>query len=210
MRVFLAVSAALFLFACNWVVTKAPLFSTADGAHAPRLRNGVWAFPSPDGCVFDQRKPITVWPDCVDVLIVRDGSWMALDRKDAKTSWTATSVVLAAGQPRILQMSQDDSSGAGSAPAGYTYYGLKPTRTDRQGRIIAYTAWPVLCGPPAPQTAETQKRSGTLSPFPGMTLDADDDDCTTGSRDAVRNAADASLMWPVAGFQPHWVRDGYR
>ena len=40
MRVFVAICAMLALSACNWVVTKAPLFGSADQAGAPQLRLG--------------------------------------------------------------------------------------------------------------------------------------------------------------------------
>ncbi len=41
MRVFVAVSAALVLFGCNWVVTKAPLFGPAPvTGRQPHLRLG--------------------------------------------------------------------------------------------------------------------------------------------------------------------------
>jgi hypothetical protein len=208
MRVFLAVSAALLLFACNWVVTKAPLFSTADEAHAPRLRNGIWAFPSKDGCDFDAHKPITAWPECVDVLIVSGDRWISPDRAGGKKPSTVMNIILASGSPRILQYAQGESTDAGTAGAGYGYYALKATKTDRQGRITAFVTWPVLCGPPPPQTGETQKRSGTLHPFPGMTLDANDDDCTTNSQEDLRNAADASQLLSEQGPPVHWVRDG--
>ena len=57
---------------------------------------------------------------------------------------------------------------------------------------------------------ETAGPAPVTHPFPGMTMDANDSDCTTTSREAVREAADASQLWSETTFAAHWVRDGDR
>src|SRR5579863_3459360 len=142
MRVFVAVSAALVLFGCNWVVTKAPLFGRADEAGAPQLRSGVWSAGSSSECAFDERRPIADWPDCAGRLVIGDGGWTTPDRENGRWSWATPRVPLTGGTPQILQ-TPPDATGKG-ADGGYSYYGLGAKRRDRGGRITAFKIWPVL------------------------------------------------------------------
>jgi len=209
MRVFVAVSAALMLFGCNWVVTKAPPFGAADAAGAAQLRPGVWSAGPSSDCVFDERRPITDWPDCAGRLVIRGGRWMTLDKKDGRWIWTTQRALLTGGSPQIMQTAPD-AAGKGT-DSGYSYYGLGAARRDRGGRITAFRMWPVLCGPPPPQAkAGDSGPPPATHPFPGLTMDAGDSDCTTASREAVRNAADASRLWADAALTAHWVRAGDR
>jgi hypothetical protein len=209
MRVFVAICATLALSACNWVVTKAPLFGPGDQAGAPHLRSGVWSAGSSSDCTFDERKPITAWPDCAGRMVIKDGRWMTLDKKGGRWTWTSLSVVLAGGAPQVLQVAPDAD---GKSPdAGYSYYGVAAAQRDRSGRITTFRTWPVLCAPPAPQAKAGDTGPPPVThPFPGLTMDANDSDCTTASRDAVRQAADASQLWSETTFAAHWVRDGDR
>jgi hypothetical protein len=210
MRVLLVVCAMLALSACNWVVTKTPLFNAADAAGAPQLRAGVWAAGPSDNCAFDEAKPMTDWPDCAGRLVVANGRWVMLDRKNGRWTRTIERVVLTGGSPQILQ-TPPDASGSG-ADTGFGYYAIKSASRDRSGRVTAFRMWPVLCGPPPPQakTGEAQP-SGSTHPFPGLTMDAGDSDCTTDSREAVRQAADASQLWAAdTVLTAHWVRAGDR
>jgi hypothetical protein len=208
MRVFVAVSAALMLFGCNWVVTKAPLFGPADEAGAPQLRSGVWGASSSKDCAFDQRKPVADWPDCAGWLIVKNGRWMFAENK-GRREWTVARVVLTAGSPQILQ-TPPELAGKG-ADATYSYYGLSAASRDKRGRITAFRMWPVLCGPPAPPAkAGDPAPAPAVHPFPGMTVDVNDSDCTTASREAVRQAADASQLWADTSLTARWIRDGDR
>jgi len=209
MRVFVAICAMLALSACNWVVTKAPLFGSADQAGAPQLRSGVWSAGSSSDCTFDERKPISDWPDCAGRVVIKDGRWMTLDKKDGRWTWTTQRVLLTGGAPQILQ-TPPDADGK-STDSGYSYYGVGAERRDRSGRITTFKMWPVLCGPPAPQAKAGDTGPAPVThPFPGMTMDANDSDCTTTSREAVREAADASQLWSETTFAAHWVRDGDR
>jgi hypothetical protein len=207
MRVFIAASVLLALSACNWVVTKAPLFGATDQVGARHLRPGVWSSGSSSDCAFDERKPITEWPDCAGRGIISDGRWTTLDKKDGRWTRSVLRVLLTGGSPQILQTPPQRSSKGGEG--SYAYYGLKAERLDRGGRITAFKMWPVLCSSPttAPKTGDTTSAPATR-PFPGMTMDASDSDCSTTSREALRQAADASQLWADTALTAHWVRDG--
>lgn len=207
MRVILAVIAALAVCACNWVVTKAPLFGPADAARAAKLRPGVWSAGASSDCKFDERAPITTWPDCAGRLVIRGDRWVTLDKKDGRWVWTNQPALLTGGTPQILQT--PPNADAKTSDAGYSYYGLLGKTHDRSGRVTAFTVWPVLCGPPAPK-APGDEPSPPVHPFPGITMDLGDSDCTTTSREALRSAADASRLWADTALTAHWVRAGDR
>ena len=206
MRIVVAALAVLALSACNWVATKTPLFGPADEAGALQLRSGVWVAFASDNCTFDERRPTSDWPDCAGWLVIKNGRWMFAEKKNGRTALTAARVVLTSGSPQILQ-TPPEATGKGTE-AAYSYYGLAATSRDKRGRITAFKLWPVLCGPPAGKDAAGQERP--VHPFPGMTMDAGDSDCSTGSRQAVRDAADASRLWADATPFAHWIRDGER
>ena len=198
--------AAAALGACNVVATKDPVFSQAD-ASPLKLHDGVWA-PEDGDCRFDQAKPVDAWPECAQALLVRDGEFLTW-QGDTK-SWRSDStgkVLIVAGDPMILQARDTPEN---SAPI-YVYAGFTP-KTDSQGRIVAIQAWPVLCGPPPPgPKGAPATQAGTKSPFPGMTMDAKNQTCTTSDPAALRGAAKASKGLATTGLSgAHWVRDGER
>ena len=67
-------------------------------------------------------------------------------------------------------------------------------RLDDQGRITAFTLWPVQCGPPPPKDNNgNDTAAATLKPLPGIELKPGDAVCSTSSVSApCRNAAKAS------------------
>ena len=195
------------LCACNVVATKAPLFSQAD-ASPLKLHDGVWA-PEDDRCRFDETKPVEAWPDCAQPLLVRDGEFLTW-QADSKT-WRSDAtgkILIVAGDPMILEARDTPAS---SEPV-YLYAGVVP-KLDASGRIIAVQVWPVLCGPPPPgPQGAPATQAGTKSPFPGMTMDAKGQTCTTRDPNALRSAARASKGLAATGglAGAHWVRDGER
>jgi hypothetical protein len=204
--------AASALSACNIVATKQPLFTQAD-ASPHHLRDGVWE-PKPDSdkCVFDESTPVDSWPECVDPVLVRNGELLSWQR-GAKVwkSDDTSKVLIVAGDPLILQLYDKPEQ---SDPV-YLYAGLDP-KFDAEGRIIAFQAWPVVCGPPPPP-APGQKASddalaaGTKTPFPGMTMDEKGQSCTTTDPAALRNAARASRALVKKDLPAmRWIRDGDR
>src|SRR6185312_2162812 len=181
MRIVVAVLAGVLVAACNAVVTSAAVFGPDDAAGAAGLRDGVWTAGPDAKCRYSERAPITAWPDCASRLVIKGGQWMELKRDGARWSWDSTSILLAAGQPMIVQLYVPANT---ETAATFNYAGLEPTARDGQGRITAFTGWQVLCGPPPPDPAQGQpKRYGTLTPLPGLTMDASNDDCTTTSKE---------------------------
>ncbi|HXQ14745.1 MAG TPA: hypothetical protein VN814_09005 [Caulobacteraceae bacterium] len=220
MRRLLITASLLLLGACNMVVTQDPLFTKADASL--QLREGVWLEPSDGPCDFDQSKPLAQWPSCAKGVIVSKGQIGAWDTDDKGVkTWKSSDVIFTAGQPPVAQvhLADMDVKGVGDVPlkpALYLYLVIKPTKTDDSGQIIAYTGWPILCGPPPPDGAKgpdgSSPRMGTLQPLPGLTMDKEGNNCTTASRDALRAAGVASEKWAQTGSMTvtHWVRDNDR
>lgn len=226
----LAVASLGLLCACNVVLTKAPLFTPADAAGAPSLRPGVWLlFEQPD-CKVDTAQSFVDWPDCAGGALVSAGEIAGHKSGAPKDELERMPVVLVAGQPRIAQFPVDvdtsaqasaSASGGASASASasggghaqpYGYAGVRPTKFDGKGRIVAFSYWPVDCGPPPPKDKNgADSAAGTLQPLPGMEMKPGDPVCTTSSKDALRAAAKASEAWsdkPIP--EAHWLRDGTR
>ena len=216
-RRLLVVAALVLLGACNMVVTKEPVFSPADARGAPPMRPGVWAGEPGANCQLDEGKPLADWPSCANGFVVLDDHTIGdFTDQGGKHVWSTTDVVLAAGEPRVLQVhaTSDDPL----MPSAYLYAGFEPAKLDGAGRIVAGRAWFVICGPPPPPTkapgpggADTQQqRVGTLHPFAGLTMDKDGVNCTPDSPAALQGAARQSreLTAPKDVSGSHWVRDG--
>jgi hypothetical protein len=221
MRLLLAIASLALLGACNMVVTKAPLFSKADTAGLAQLRPGVWRETTDKPCDFDETKPLADWPGCANGFITKDGQVGGYDTDaNGKKTWSSLELIVAGGEPRVMQvlMKELGVKGLGDLPFGpmYLYVAAHPTKTDAQGRIVAYSGWPILCGPPPPPDAKgpdgNSVRTGTLKPLPGLTMDKDGNNCTTTSQAAVQAAAKTSEQWQDsnATTENHWVRDGDR
>ena len=226
----LVLASLMLLGACNVVLTKEPLFRQADAAGAPTLKPGVWLlFLRPD-CTVDTAKSFVDWPDCAGGALVGDGEIAGHKSGTPADVLERVPVVLVAGQPRIVQLPVDiDTSAQASASASggatasasasggghaqpYAYAGLRPTKFDDQGRIVAFSYWPVACGPPPPKDKNgADTAMGTLKPLAGMEMKPGDPVCTTSSKDALRAAARASEAWsdkPIP--EARWLRDGTR
>ena len=214
MRIVL-ILALLMVGGCNMVVTPTPMFTKADGAGAPGFRPGVWRGKADANCVFDEASPLDSWPSCANGALV-DGDAISVVNSGSRERAAAAKIgyVLTVGDPRILQLSLAGlAPGMGLSLSGYLYGGVRPTKVDDQGRITAYTTWFVSCGPPPPKaTTSAGKISfATHSPFPGLVMDKDGENCTASSVEALRNAAIASAKLPDdSPSETRWVRDGDR
>lgn len=214
---------------CNVVLTKEPLFQGADAAGAPTLRPGVWAFFKEPGCQLDESRPFDEWPNCSGGGLVGADDIAGPKSNAPKGTLERSPYVLAAGDPRIaqVQVTIDTSVGASAEASGgaevtthssaaqskpWGYAGVKPTKFDAQGRIVAFVSWPVLCGPPPPKNAKGEDVAlGTLHPFKGMEMKPGDAVCTTRSVIALRAAAKASEAYAdKPAHELRWVRDGER
>lgn len=224
-RLLLVLAAALMLGGCNMVYAEQPLFTAADAAGAPAMRPGLWSKRAAD-CVFDGAKPIADWPECADPVLVTADRMGDPGKPDKQGAY-----ILAGGDPRVLQMELEMDP---DKPAIWIFVGVKPLKTDAEGRITEARTWMVLCGPPPPPRPETPDAAipenetpeqaeariqadiaatvaagVTREPLPG--LEVKEGMCVARERDPVRNAARASLAWDDG--EPsiiYWVRDGTR
>jgi hypothetical protein len=224
----LAIASLALLGACNVVMTKDPLFTHADEAGAPPLRPGVWLIFKEPGCQLDETKPFVDWPDCAGGGHVGPGEIAGHKSGAPKDQLERTPLVLAAGAPRVAQLRVDvsvsgeaDASASGGATASaeangggqaqpYGYAGLRPTKLDDAGRVVAFVFWPVACGPPPPKDKSgADTAAGTPKPLPGIEMKPGDAICTTSSKDALRAAAKASEAWAEHPLpEARWLRDG--
>lgn len=206
-----AVGLAATLSACNMVVTTEPTFMAADQA-TPMLREGLWVNEEKD-CKFDLKADATTWPECAHWVVIKGSALTGVSDKGEAFS---IPFVLAAGDPRVLQMRiEDEKAGEdGRKAAIYLYMGLRPRKSDKEGRIISYSGWIVQCGPPPPKDAKKpdgNPRYGTLKPSPGMIMDSDLSGCAPESKAALIKAAALSEKFEDLGASDEdsrWVRDG--
>jgi hypothetical protein len=219
-NVFVLAAAAFMLGACNLVVSPTPVFSPADAAGAPPFKPGLWASPDP-GCTFDAKAPLDGWPKCAngseiqpDAMIAKIDPSAATAQNDKSGSGprkVALKYVLAAGDPRVLQVDLHIRE-AGLGELGFFYFvAVKPTRFDADGRITAAQLWPIQCGPPPPPQATPNANGSDMSkgmvtqhPLPGLKVD--NGECTPVDKDAVRNAAVPSRAWADNIGELRWVR----
>jgi hypothetical protein len=214
MRYLVLLGAALLLGGCNMVVTTTPLFSKADEAGAARLKPGIWEGAPDSGCVFDEKTPVTTWPNCANAGIVTADGRIGGYQGDPPTL-QLNDIVLAAGDPLVMQIHNSEvAPGSGLTLTGYFYIALRPTKTDEHGRATAFTAWAVQCGPPPPNPPANASKIelGTRQPLPGLVMDKAHTNCTTSSAAALHGAAKASEQWAASGLSStsHWLRDGVR
>ena len=98
----------------------------------------------------------------------------------------------------------------------HCYAGLRADALDTEGRIVAFTTWPIWCGP-FPRRAEGEDGPAvTDAPFPGLTVVGEH--CVAEDVGALRGAAVASetllrseeLTEPPGLPRFRWIRDGWR
>jgi hypothetical protein len=191
--------------ACIAVGSREPLFFSADVGNAAAPRTGLWVSPDAD-CRFDPSAPASEWPDCANATVVR-----AHVLGPPNDPAHLMDYVLTGTDPRILQMPWPMSDRKKGAPS-YSYVGVKPTRTDDQGRFVEAQVWIVLCGEQTPpgRNLETDRKTAPpedFKPFKGMDWRKGDDFCVTDSKDGVLAAAKASQGWNTDPITAQWVRD---
>lgn len=196
---------AASLSACNMVVTTEPMFLAQDQA-TPALREGLWVNPK-DDCEFDIKTPATKWPECAQWIVIKGSSMTGTDEKGKDF---VVPFVLAAGEPRVMQVKIEDDKKA----AVYVYLGLRALKFDKQGQIVSYTGWLTQCGPPPPKDAKRpdgNPRYGSLQPSPGLIMDDDLSGCAPEDKAALIRAAGLSEAYEEASDKDdvsRWVRDG--
>ena len=202
---------AASLSACNMVVTTEPTFLAEDQA-TPTLREGLWVNEE-KGCKFDIKADARTWPECAHWIVVKGSAMTGVSEKGEAFN---VPFVLAAGDPRVLQMRiEDDKAGEdGKKAVLYLYMGIRPVKADKEGRIVAYGGWMVQCGPPPPKDAskpDGNPRYGALEPSPGIIMDSDLSGCAPDSKATLIKAAGLSEHFEnggASGENSRWVRDG--
>lgn len=211
MRIAGSICLGVLVASCNMVTSQTPLFSSADAQGQAQFRSGVW-MDEAKGCVVDTAMPIGQWPDCADAWVVHPGEILAgRDAKAPASTWQSYKTVVTSGNPAVLQIEVGDES---DGPKGYVYAGLRTLKTDGEGRIIEYKAWPALCGPP-PKADPTGEKSAVVSDqlIAGLVADKDKQDCTASAQGPVRASVAQSEAWNDTddnGGRDHarWIRDG--
>lgn len=194
------------LSACNMVVTTKPTFFAGDAAGAPALRDGLW-MRNEETCKFDTATPADKWPECAHWIQIEDGFIKGTGENGEPYK---IAFVLTASDPRILQIEIPDDK---TAAVLYLYMGIKPLKSDADGKIVEYSGWMVQCGPPPPKDAvkpDGKPVFGTLKPLPGMIMDPESSGCEPKDKAAMFGAAKASQAYDNAskGEVNRWVRDG--
>ena len=101
------------LAACNEMINSdQPLFSRGDGT----LRPGLWAVLD-TGCASPGTAAVQTWADCAMPIWVTDDTATVLMPKPTRGDF-----LLAAGDPRVVQVGFRDETGA----TGYSYAALRP------------------------------------------------------------------------------------
>lgn len=219
MRVFLALCLAVGVGGCNMVVSDKPLFSPADEA-GPVMREGVW-LQIDEVCPVNLDESTDWWPECANWGVLRNGVLQRPTQVNSEANpdwyeaWSQTPVVLAAGEPMILQAgSSHDEPFFAEWPEPrpalwetFNYQAVEPTALDEEGRIVAAMAWTVQCGPRA-RKANGRLETQTRDFLPGLVKRGSN--CTAAAPEAVINAARASREWTPAPTTFRWIRDGSR
>ncbi len=204
---------------CNLVLSEKPMFTAADAAGAPPMREGVWAAPEKD-CEFDRAKPADEWPKCASASLIGAATTRAIKSKESdgvevKTniSQEAAPYILASGDPRVLQVAIEVDGKDGKKEVLFAYLALEPLAFDREGRIVRAQGWLIQCGPPPPKGArprpgaKSEDAFVTRHPLPGLKVE--NGNCTPRDKAAVRGAAKPSRAWMTEEPKPtFWVRDG--
>ena len=229
------VASLVLLAGCNAVVSTEPWFTEADAEGGPNLREGLWVMISDAPCRVDLEKPAERWPDCADPFYLRGHEWLAMQhgfdvsgrRAQVFEGWQSLPIVLAAGDPPILQLDEGSEPALASAPGEvaiggdeiawrYSYAAIRAAEVDGEGRVVAFDLWSVQCGPSPDREFEggVEYEADTLTegyvterPFPGLTVVGQR--CTAESAAALRQAAASSRELGNLA-QVRWVRDGWR
>jgi hypothetical protein len=201
MRIVLVTLAAMTLSACNVVMSREALFTKADEDRAAPLKDGLWIQTDKDDgdCALDPAKPAAEWPECAEPQIIQGGLMVDPSKPAAPEPF-----VLAAGDPRVLQVKIDDKG-----LRAFLYGAVKPVRRDAQGRVVEARTWITLCGepPPEPKDAKGPGDYLTKTPLAGLKPDVDTGSCWASDAASVRAAAKASEAWDKDRSVIRWVRE---
>lgn len=211
MRAAFLLTAVIGLGGCSTVESIKPWFAASDAQGAAPLHPGVWSVLRDQPCKFQEQAPVSQWPLCTGVIVVRERDLLILQRDAGQLKWQGVSYVLAAGDPRILEMGAPDAAASEAAAGQWLYLGVEPVSKDSQGRITKLSYWPVLCSggaakAPASNGAADSPEEPTPT-FPGL-KSVDNGDCVADSKQALSEAARISRQSGTS--EARWIRDGDR
>jgi hypothetical protein len=208
------VVAGFFLLAlggCAMVTSDQALFTEADRAGAPELRQGLWAMPDAD-CAYDEKGPAATWPKCANFTMVTAKTLSGGERSDGGAGPQTLGYLLAKGDPPVMQLAAPPSEPKGPR---FVYAGLRPTAFDDRKRVTAARIWLALCSKPPGSKDKTLKPPPATLP-PGLTKRPGDPSCIAAAAEPVRKAVVRSEGWIASGgpddfsLPAHWVREGDR
>lgn len=204
MRVILACVLALATGACAVVGSDEPLFSASDGKGHPALKPGLWAMPDED-CTFDPAEAPEDWNNCANATLVSPDTFAEAVGKDGAPA-DRLRYVLAGGDPRVAQVQAPEDK----EDPNYAFAGLRPLKSDAQGRIIEASVWLAMCEPP-PKPEDALKDDPKSRPLPqGLSRVPGKPHCLATSPKAAREAVRRTEAWAKDrefALTARWVRD---
>lgn len=215
---------ALTLPACNLLVSDEPwLEEIEDEGEPPEFKDGLWIVESKN-CRVDVSAPVAEWPLCAEFLALEGGTWYTPEWENEPeghggprlTDWTSQSNLLISGNPVMMEaiVSWDNKESEETRESPYVYFGLRPTASDKQGKVTAMRIWPARCGPvgkPTRRVSPDGKTVGsyvTTRPFPGLTIESYN--CRAQNLEALKSAIRSSEALAGNARKAHWVRSGWK
>jgi hypothetical protein len=215
LRILTPLAGLYVLSGCNLLVSKEPWFTEADAVDAPKFRDGLWTSTRQDDCKFDSANDPSTWPDCALAAKVRDNRWSSLERERGddgnvkKFVWEEVDTLTVGGEPLIVQF-KTDPQGLSDPSEQFVYLAARPTQIDAQGKVIAFSAWAIVCGP-VDRRAKKNSEDALVTKKPFKGLSVTEYNCVADGADAIRYAARQSENLVSNGQQQqttvHWVRD---
>lgn len=221
MRRMLPAALLLTLAACGpppiQPAPEGPLFAAADAAGAPPIKDGLWLADGPD-CKVEADRSAYDWPACARWFVVQNGErrTFAPSQRDRHVGdWLTERIVVAAGEPRIIQTAGVTASGG----TAIGYLAMSPIAYDPDGGpITSLQTWTIDCSPPTKQdlrnhwlhehpekAGEELARKPEPEPEELVTYPGYDPQCRPRTQAAVRGAAAGSRTLAVRTVY-RWVR----
>ncbi|MDG2530769.1 hypothetical protein [Caulobacter endophyticus] len=173
-----AAAASTMLSGCALVVSEGPWFGPDDARGAPELRQGLWVDAAGEACRPQADRPLRLWRGC-DILLIRGAEYLALERRKERWTWAPQTVLLAGGDPAVLQWRVNQNEGSPN-----TYAGVEPTNFDAEGRVTALYFWAVTC-----EQHVAAGGDGKRPLHPGLKRRDSNGECEAESREALFAAA---------------------
>ena len=226
LRALALLGVAALLGGCNTLVSKTPVFASADSAGAPLIHPGLWVSEKPN-CTVDEASPVDKWPACAEPLLITPTELRGLG---GANRGQVVPYLLANGDPLAIQLNvrMDYAAMSGAAGTGgqdpsgfetmdalgfdkvapYFFMGIHPLALDRQGRIVRMEQWQALCGPVPPPAKPGDPPAPnnyiTHQPLPGLKVKGQV--CVPEDKRAVLDAARETRAYSQVQTS-HWVRD---